>query len=40
MGKIHENPVKMDDLGLPLFMETLISGNPQLGQTFKESVGT
>ena len=25
MVKIMENPIKMDDLGVPLFLETLIS---------------
>ena len=33
---IMENPIKMDDLGVPLFLETTIclysSGGPQLGR--------
>jgi len=28
MVKIMENPIKMDDLGVPLFLETSISTKP------------
>ena len=34
MVKIMENPIKMDDLGVPLFSETSICSEKELSQRF------
>ena len=31
---IMENPIRMDDLGVPIFLETPISEIPQISHTF------
>ena len=38
-GKIHQNPIEMDDFGVPLFQETSISG-AELGLFHHENLMT